>query len=90
MMIGCFGNCHTCPYNRLRKKTAAATPVQTERQTESEGIELFGISEQPEIETAENSDKLELVPVVTDLIVPEYRVKRTITGKLKGVLQRSK
>lgn len=87
-MIGCIGNCHICPFYRSHKRPSTVQPVQTVQLEETENIELFGKTEQFEIEPVKNYDKLELEPVVTDLAIPEYKVKQTITGKLKGVLQR--
>lgn len=84
MMIGCIGNCYICPFYRSHKRPSTVQPVQTVQLEETENVELFGKTEQFEIEP----EKLELEPVVTDLEIPEYKVKQTITGKLKGVLQR--
>ncbi len=88
-MIGCVGNCRICPFYRNHKRPSTVQPTQIVQQLEETADNQFlSDTEQLDIEPVEIFDQLELEPVVTDLAIPEYKVRQTITGKLKGVLQR--
>lgn len=73
----CIGNCAVCPYYKMHRKRNVH-PVQVSVPEEPDVVEVVEeTTEEPEM-------TMEVVPAE---VVPTYAVKRTITGKLKGVLQ---